>query len=182
MNTQKKIIVLFIIIAIGQWVVPGKMVYDQVGIRKFGTPFLFEIQPIDPVDPFRGNYIVLRFFENMIKDADTSEAWEAGDKIYLALGKDENNFAKITDYSASRFSSDQMYVEAKVDRVYPNGNILIEYPFRRFYLDQERVQRAEETFFNPQDTNAASSYAVVYVLNGSSSIVDVIANGVSVLE
>ncbi len=182
MKKTGKAIIFFILIAVVQWAVMGKMIYDQTDIRKSGKAFLFEIQPIDPVDPFRGNYIILSFKENTIAKKDTMEIWRNGDKIYLALEKGEDNMTKITEYSATKYSNDQDYLQAKVDFTTLDGALRIRYPFNRFYLDEERALRAEGNFFNRSDTSETPSYAVVYIHKGNASVADVMVEGASVLE
>ncbi|MCC5916072.1 MAG: GDYXXLXY domain-containing protein [Cryomorphaceae bacterium] len=181
MNTQKKLLILFLFIVTIQWMVPAKMIYDQESIRFSGTAFKFKIKPIDPVDPFRGNYIVLSFDENTISK-DGTENWVGGEKIYVSFTTDSANFAQISGYSRVPFTDTKNFVEAKVEPFWNKEKLTIKYPFSRFYLDEARAIQAEnDGFFTLGDTTK-TSYAMVYLKNGRASITDVVVNGVSVLE
>ncbi len=52
--------VLFAVMCLAQWIVPGKMVYDSENTIAEGTLYKFKTAPVDPSDPLRGKYVTLR--------------------------------------------------------------------------------------------------------------------------
>ena len=75
---KKMIMVLFAVMCLAQWIVPGKMVYDSENTIAEGTLYKFKTAPIDPSDPMRGKYITLKFQENFLQFTDSAE-WQRGD-------------------------------------------------------------------------------------------------------
>ena len=52
---------LFIPIGLAQLAVPGWMIYKHESVMREGAVYKFRTAPIDPRDPFRGEYVVLDF-------------------------------------------------------------------------------------------------------------------------
>ena len=51
---KKMMMVLFAVMCLAQWIVPGKMVYDSENTIAEGTLYKFKTAPIDPSDPIAG--------------------------------------------------------------------------------------------------------------------------------
>lgn len=70
MKNKKILFILFITVVIAQLFIPVKIILNKEDILKTGTAFKFKTAPIDPTDPFRGEYIILNFDENEFKIED----------------------------------------------------------------------------------------------------------------
>ena len=89
---KKMMMVLFAVMCLAQWIVPGKMVYDSENTIAEGTLYKFKTAPVDPSDPLRGKYITLNFQENFFQFADSAE-WQRGDQIFVTFTTDSAGFA-----------------------------------------------------------------------------------------
>ncbi|HZI25706.1 MAG TPA: GDYXXLXY domain-containing protein, partial [Chryseolinea sp.] len=87
------IMILFAVMCLAQWIVPGKMVYDSENTISLGTVFKFKTEPVDPSDPFRGKYVTLRFESDFIEIEDSAE-WVSGEDIFVTFTTDMAGFAK----------------------------------------------------------------------------------------
>jgi uncharacterized membrane-anchored protein len=167
----------FILLAIVQWVIPISTIYEQEALRADGKLFRFKTRPVDPVDPYRGNYLTLYFDANTILNSD--ERFGDGAKIYVTLSEDSAGFAKIVQVSSSAPTNTSDYVQAKI-AAFSSDNTLIEYPFQRFYLEESKSKEADRLYNDNEKEGTA--YAEVYVKNGASSVADVKVGDKSVVE
>jgi uncharacterized membrane-anchored protein len=165
------------IVCVAQWFVPFNMIYEQEALRADGKIFRFETEPVDPVDPYRGNYLNLSFKADRLSG--TEDDFEPDDVVCVLLGQDSAGFAKILSVSAEVPSHTTDYVTAKVNNVY-DGNIYIQYPFERFYLEESKAMKAEQVYNDNSSRHVA--YAEVHIKNGKAAIADVKINGKSVVD
>src|SRR5690554_5714360 len=101
MNSKRIVLTAFVLVAIVQLAIPGKIIWDREKILETGKEFKFETAPVDPSDPFRGKYIVLDFKENSFEVESTTE-WTDGTNAYVILKTDTKGFAKIESVSIEK--------------------------------------------------------------------------------
>jgi uncharacterized membrane-anchored protein len=173
---MKKILIpVFIVVALAQWVVPGSMMWNREGILREGKIFLFETEPVDPSNPFKGKYISLRFKESEITIPTSKETFKDGQKVYVVL-KVENGFAGIQQLSAKKPSADIDYITASVWYASIDSSsttIHIKYPFEEYYMNEDKAPKAEEVYFKSLRDTTHKTYAQVKVLKGETVIEDV---------
>lgn len=189
-------IIAFLLLAEAQLFVPAKMIWDKEHVLAEGEEFLFKTAPIDPYDPFRGKYITLSYEadEFLIEDSET-EDWYDGQEVYVLLVKDEDGFAKIWDVKSTEEvpEGDNPYVTASIryvqgKKVYDQSNVfrpsklVIDYPFTRFYMDEDKAYDAEVLARVSRRDSLKNVYAVVAVKEGDAVINDVMVDGVPIKE
>lgn len=183
MNTKKIVLTAFILLAIIQLAIPGKMIWDKERILETGKEFKFETAPIDPTDPFRGKYIVLHYKENSI-EVDSVNNWRDGENIYVILKSDENDFAKIEAVSKEKPTNTDDFVRAKV--VFIGGlryqTLNIAYPFDRFYMEESKAYEAEQEYIKSQRDTTKTTYALVSIKDGEAVLKNVLIDGVPIAE
>ena len=85
----------------------------------FGQEILLKIEPVDPRDLFRGDYVALRYEISRINLNETPHDTDffIGDKIYASLSKKEK-FWTIDSVSHSKLvlDEDQVCMKGKVER------------------------------------------------------------------
>ncbi|MEN8249704.1 MAG: GDYXXLXY domain-containing protein [Bacteroidota bacterium] len=175
MNKKKILFLLFVLVALAQLYVPASMIIIREEVLDTGTEYKFKIRPVDPNDPFRGKYITLYFEENTY-EIDSSETWETGEKIYVSLIKDNEGFMKIHSVSRSAQSNNVDFIEAKVDYVSTYDiphELVIEYPFNRYYMEESKAPVAETVYFEASQDTSQVAYALVYIKKG-----EAVLNGV----
>lgn len=173
------VFIFFVLMCLGQWLVPGFMIYQQEAVIADGTIYKFKTQPIDPTDPFRGSYITLYFESNFF---DTSEQFESGQNLFLSFDTDDNGFALIRHASSTPPATGD-YLAVSVQYQDSDGRTYINYPFNRFYLEESKAAGAERAYWdaNRVDSNQVA-YAEVRIKDGVSSLIDVKINDRSIVD
>lgn len=176
-------IALYIIVALVQLYVPYNMIRGREDVLVSGTAYRFKTAPIDPNDPFRGKYIVLRFEANSL-EVDDEKAFSYGEEVYVSIGNDEEGFAEIVDIDKVVPISEKDYVKAKLNYVSSNGQneVGVEYPFDRFYMEESKAKIAEDEYRQALRDKEKMTFALVYIKDGEAVISDVFIDGMSVRE
>jgi len=76
-----------VVLALVQTVVLGWMVWDRVSLLRHGREIVLDVEPVDPRDLFRGDYVVLRYrISRLIPAAlEGEDDFARNDRIYVAL-------------------------------------------------------------------------------------------------
>lgn len=174
---MKKIIIpAFFILIAAQLYVPASMIIEREAILEHGEVYLFKTAPIDPRDPFRGQYIRLNFENNSYVPSDISR-FEQGQEIFVKLNKDKDNVAIVAGVSSKKPGATN-YLKAEISHI-ANDRIFIEYPFTRFYMEESKALKAENALRQMAGEERKKAFAKVHVLQGESLISDVIVEGKS---
>lgn len=183
MNSKYSLLTAFILVALAQIYVPIRMILDKEDVLANGTEYKFKTAPVDPVDPFRGKYITLNYEGNTV-GIQNEKDWMFGERIYVSLTSDNEGFAQITSVSKEKPKDNQDYIIAKVDFVTDDGSnkLTIFYPFNRYYMEESKALKAEQTYIQAQiDTNQIT-YALIRVKDGDAVLKDVLIDGISIKE
>ncbi|HLF53122.1 GDYXXLXY domain-containing protein [Flavobacterium sp.] len=184
MKNKKTLLILFILVVLAQLYVPLQMIFDQEDVLKTGKEFKFQTEPVDPNDPFRGKYITLSFKVREITVKNIKN-WQNGETIFAKITTDKNGFAKIAAISKSKpkYSSDYLKVKINAVSNFKNENIIfLDFPFNRFYMNENKAQKAEEVYAESITDSINKTFALVAVKNGEAVIKDVLINEVSIKE
>ncbi len=180
--SNKRIYFLLALLVLLQLFVPAKMIYDHESILSKGEKFKFITAPIDPTDPFRGKYIVLRFDASRYYTTDRG-TWYSNEDVYATLVNDKDGYAKISGVSRNKPESGS-FLKSKVD-YFQGGDssfLNLDFPFNIFYMEESKAGPAEIAYFEAsRDTNSVA-YASVSVLNGEAVISNVYINGVALVK
>lgn len=181
---------LFIAVALAQFALPAWMIIDRERVLTEGAVFKFRTEPVDPRDPFRGEYVELAF------EAERGE-WKsplAADKqegtAYAVIAVDQGSgFAYIASLHAEPPATGT-YLPVGV-RVYgyeeSRAQVTnVSLPFDRFYLEEGEGPRTEALLRlqgNGDDTEQPlPAYAVVRIRDGASVVEDLVIGGKSVQQ
>ena len=94
---QRLRFVLFVVVALAQLAVAGGAIVKSELALRTGEAFRFRIQPVDPVDAFRGRYVAIRFAVDRAPAPDDLKV-KSGKHVFLPIEIDavipvDNNFA-----------------------------------------------------------------------------------------
>ncbi|MBC7826463.1 MAG: GDYXXLXY domain-containing protein [Chitinophagaceae bacterium] len=176
-------ILAFVLLAIIQWVVPGKIIWEKDEVLKKGESFKFKTEPVDPSHPFKGKYITLNFAENSFTDT-INRNLAGNESVYVILGRDARGFAIIKDLS-TRQPQNNNYVKATVyyaSREKDSITVHIRYPFDEFYMDEYKAPKAETIYREPTRDSSATTYALVKIRKGQAVIQNVFINDIPIGE
>ncbi len=182
---MKKILLFgFVAMVLVQWYVPVSMIFSKEKVLSEGTVYRFKAAPVDPNDPFRGKYLTLNFADNRVK-VDSAETWNEGEKVLVQLGLDEESYAY--PLALYREAPDELtdLLQARISYIVRGQNpmeVVLEYPFERYYLEEGKAPAAEKAYFEALRDTLHSSYASVKVLQGDAVLEDLVINGISIQQ
>lgn len=182
MNRNKKLFVIFVLVALIQLFVPAKMIFDKEYVLAKGTEYKFKTAPIDPYDPFKGKYITLSYETNRIK-VEKETNWKKGDVVYALLTTDEEGFVIIESILKSKPIENQNFLKTKIryiNRNSPQDELILDFPFDRFYMEESKAYNAELSYRDSQSDSNKTTYALVNIKDGDAVLKDVLINGVPI--
>lgn len=177
------LIVIFVLMCVAQWYVPGAMILEQEDVLRTGKAFRFKTAPIDPTDPFRGKYITLDFESEIFKH-EKGRRWERGETVFVLLRENEDGFARISDIAESEPDGAIDFLKAEV-AFSDEETVWIKYPFDRFYLEESKASDAEKIYWErqtDQNDSTQTAYALVRIKNGQAVLEDVLINDRSIVD
>ena len=176
MNKKKILLVLFILAALVQLYVPAKMILDRENVLATGKEYKFNVEPIDPSDPFRGKYITLRFKDTRF-DNQTGVEWIKGETVYVRFKLDNNGFAIIDTVSEEKPTNTSDYLKTKI-----RYNRSVKFLFDRYYMEESKAYQAEKLYKESRRDTSKVTYALVNIKNGKAVLKNVLINGVPIRE
>ncbi len=176
MKTKYFILIALIILFLIQLYVPISLITNRENILKNGKEYRFKTAPIDPVDPFRGNYLILSFDANefVVK---TKGDWIEDESVYVIIKQDSMGFAAIASVEKNKPQTANNFVKARIVNIYEDNayfTLNIEYPFDRYYMDEFKAAYSTEVYSKHANDSLYPAYAIVSVYNGESVLKDVI--------
>lgn len=161
---------------------PAWMIIAHERVLAQGEVFLFRTAPVDPRDPFRGEYVRLGF---EAETGDWAPPFKSGDDFrsataWAVLERDEEGFARIARLAAEREQGEPA-VEVTWS-TYGDGPVTrVSLPFDRFYLEEGKGATTERLLTSTWEEGVRSdplpAHAVVRVLDGRAVIEDLIVGG-----
>lgn len=125
----------------------------------FGQEILLKIEPVDPRDLFRGDYVALRYEISRINlnEIPNDSDFFIGDTIYASLSKKEK-FWTIDSVSHSKLVLDenQVCMKGKVERTF-NDQVIISWGIESYFVPEGKGRQIE------QDMVARNVSAIVSV-------------------
>lgn len=185
MSLQSK---LFIAIAalfvIAQLATPLSMVYQYHTILEQGTAYRFEVEPIDPADPFKGRYVRLSFpisqgrYTDLETPVDQSEFLH-NDIVYLLLSTSDDNRAIIQGIVKTPPDKDD-YVKARILRS-SGQQYRLSLPFNRYYADEFKAPKIESLVWQTNDKTYVIT-ADIRIKDGKGVIKELYVDETPILE
>ncbi len=114
-----------------QWFVPLKSMVNYLYAKSAGESFLFRVAPLDPYDPFKGRYVLLRMI-----DLDL-DCINPGDDAVYAVVENQGKYAQIVSKSTKKPASSN-YIKATTR----HSKLIL--PFDRYYLNEKIAPRVED--------------------------------------
>ncbi|MFA5856189.1 MAG: GDYXXLXY domain-containing protein [Candidatus Pacearchaeota archaeon] len=128
---KKEYLGLIIVITIVLIVAITFIIYNQWPYMT-GQKIVLATRPVDPFDPFQGQYMQIAYEISNIEDA---KGFNEKDTIYVILKEDEKNVWRKDGISASKPSSGD-YIKGIVKSTYGN-NLRIEYGIEQYFFQRD---------------------------------------------
>jgi len=127
---KKQHIALIVVICLVLIVLLSFILYNQWPFMT-GKKLILATQPVDPFDPFRGQYMEINYEISRISDV---EGFREGDSVYVLLKEDEQGIWRKESVSKSKPDKGD-FIKGKVTSVYEN-NIIVEYGIEQFFFER----------------------------------------------
>ena len=185
---HKIILIIFLFVALIQLAVPAKMIFDSENVITKGKTYKFQLDPVDPNDPFRGKYMTLRFTENEFKvDSCTQSDYT---DAYIEIQSGSNGFAKIKNISFDKPSSEKDFFKAQVYcEYYPHfdnqkldpqkleNKYVVTYPFTKYFMNELGIAATEKKLQELLRDSTIIAYGEVSIKNGQSRLTAIKIDG-----
>lgn len=182
---MKRPLLLFSLIASVQLAIPVWMIVRYERVVQSGTLHLFRTAPVDPRDPFRGEYVTLEFAaEN--GPFQLPPGWDGG-PLFAVLNADAEGFAVI-DRLLVEAPADVDHVQVTAERwgvdeeQHTVSSVVL--PFDRYYVHEGHGPRTEALMRNlpmqdgmEENEPSLPTHAVVRVHRGRAVMVDLVIGG-----
>lgn len=177
---MKRNTLLFALMVIAQLVVLGWIILGQERVLKHGEVFLFKTAPVDPRDPFRGEYVRLDFEAEEGPWSFPDPTALGRSDYYATLGTDSMGYAVLTNL-LPQAPDIGAYIRVKTLSWGGDQVDRIMLPFDRYYLHEGDGPRTEEllrpTWNDGEVSPGLPAHAVVRVFQGEAVIQDLIVDG-----
>jgi uncharacterized membrane-anchored protein len=181
MTGKRLRMVLFVILAVIQLAVAaGAIIRSEIALRS-GEVFRFRLQPVDPVDAFRGRYVALRFVVERAAVSDGTPILR-NQKVWVPLVVDDEGFVsfgpveleKPDDGAALRLRAGVDFTDEDGDRM-----VSLALPFQRYYLTEELAKAVDRSLWR---RGRRPAWVEVRVRNGTGVVEDLYVDGRPVRE
>ena len=182
-NILKYLRFAFYIVTIGiMWYIPAKKI---IAIEAPGTPPLtvdFKVQGHDPYDPGRGHYLAINFAPIKLKKEKFKNIYSK--QYYIVLKRGKDGFAEIekvqdTCPTKGKYVKCHVYYSSYILK--KNGYEVSDFPWKRFYINEELARPAEQILQNAVNKSDCRLRVKLYE-GGGSAVEDLLIDGKSIRE
>lgn len=174
-------LVLFVVLAIVQLAVAAGAIFRAEVALRSGETFRFKLQPVDPVDAFRGRYVALRFAEDRAPVPENLPNLNR-QKVCVPLVLDDEGFATFGPVGLEP-PADGAYLRLRsgVDFTDEDGNrqLSLAPPFRRYYMPEELAMEVDRSLWR---RGIRPAWITVRVWHGTGVIEELWVDGRPVRE
>ena len=179
---RKSITIAFVIMVIAQWIVPISIIYSKEKVSEKGQAFKFELQGIDPHDPFRGKFLILNPIENQL---DLVQNQQLRQKMYASFYTGENGFAKIKSLGIEKPDHDY-YLKVNVNRATRANEekqiARLTFPFDKYFVPEDQAKEAEKRLLDAVSSENQKAYTTVRVYKGNYKVENLYVNDQAILS
>lgn len=161
-------LILFAITVLAQWAAPLSQIWTYEGVLTKGTLIRVKCAAPDPYDPLRGRYLAVRPEQTHIPLPDGMEVPEE-QTGYASITVGADGLATLSSLSFTKPAGGD-YLRVRVHYSY-DKKASIDWPFERFYLNEELAPEADE-WFAENIRNTKGIIAEVRVLDGKAVLTD----------
>lgn len=171
---NKKInIILFAIVVFIQLAIVSYIALNSEQILNNGKTIKMKLEPVDPVDPFRGHYIFLNF-ENTI-EVKNNNNWLYRQPCFAIMEEDSNGFYVIKDITKTEPVGDIVYFKSFVRNIGGNDStkLSVHIPFNRFYMEENKAKEIDKIMRNA-NRDSLNTYIIIKYKDGELLVKDLI--------
>lgn len=137
-----------VLLVLGQFVILAFMAGEREWIRHNGERVYLRTAPIDPRDPFRGDFVRLSYSLNSVdvsrfRSSTSANSLKRDDKVYAVLAPSATDVYQL-DYLTDRKPSSGVFLLGRVNRDVSGGQIQLRYGIEQYFVQQGRGVEIED--------------------------------------
>lgn len=182
MKTATWILMLMAATFLVQWLMPATLIWQYEAVLAGGKVFKFKTQPLDPYDALRGRYVALGFTWESAPLIDNCRRPEPGERMFALVENEPSGFARIKGLTFIRPQTGD-YFAVSVRCCQSPTNVVIKFPFDRYYLNEKLAPLAEATYRQHAGRGGQQdAYVTVRVQSGRAVIEELYVAGQPIRE
>lgn len=88
----------------------------KLAILAGGTEILLPINPVDPKDFLRGDYVTFQYdISNIYLDSRQSQLFKSGDTIYVVLQRERDNYGTVLNIQETKPTGQELFIKGKIE-------------------------------------------------------------------
>lgn len=175
MKTVNKRMIGLLVLSVIQLLFPLIFIAEKENVIEKGKEYVFQIRPVDPYDFFQGKYVRLNV-RSLLFPSKELQDYKKYDIIYVEFKADTLG-AKIKSISKNKTPYSLKLKLNSDPKKYKN--VLVNLPFKRFYLEEYNAKRVENKLENSRSNK---NFVHVKIYKGDFVITDISSNGVSLVN
>jgi len=155
------LIILFQVLILAGWTV-----YNEVSIAT-GTDVVLQTAPIDPFDPFRGEYVRLSYDISRLQGVLGTAGYQYGDKVYVRLEQDGEVW-KATGVSKSKPSNWDVFIAGEVESRFTTQTV-VTYGIESYFVPQGKgmeIQNARDIKVRVSINHSGQGFITGLIVDG----------------
>ena len=177
MKTAPWLLTLMAATFLAQWAIPASIIWRYETVLATGKVFKFQTHPVDPYDAFRGRYVALGFNWESAPLMANVRSPNPGERMFALIEIGTNGFAQIKGLTFERPQTED-YFGVKVRYCLSPTNVLIQFPFDRYYMNEKLAPAADTAYRQHAGRSGRQdAYVAVRVQNGRATIEDLYVAG-----
>jgi uncharacterized membrane-anchored protein len=167
MNRQRFAVVVFILIAGVQLAVAASSIVKRELALRYGEVYRFRTAPVDPLDAFRGRYVLLAFEERTaVLTLSEGEMVERNQLLWVTIAVETDGFARLTSASLVRPDDTPVLRCRAANTMRSSGEVRLRLPFSRYYMEESKAAAAEDAYRRQVRQEESNAYVAVRVRDG----------------
>lgn len=173
MFKRKINLLLFALAVIIQLSIISYIALNSEQIQRNGKTIKIKLEPIDPVDPFRGHYIYLNF-DNII-EVKNKEEWLHNQPCYAILEEDSSGYYRVKSVSKVEPDYNKVYFKTFVRNIggIDNNKLTVHIPFNRYYMEESKAKEIDKIMRNAVEVRL-NTYIVIKYKDGELLVKDLV--------
>jgi uncharacterized membrane-anchored protein len=183
MNRQRLAVAVFILIAIGQLAVAASAIVKRELTLRYGEVYRFRTAPVDPLDVFRGRYVLLAFEERTaVLTLSEGDKVERNQLLWATIAVDSDGFARLTSASPTRPDDTPALRCRSARTMRSSGEVWLRLPFNRYYMEESKAPAAEIAYRRQTRQEESNAHVAVRVRDGFAVIEELYLDGMPIGE
>ena len=138
-----------------------------------GQTIVLATTPVDPFDPFRGQYLVINYEISVIPFITGAES---GDDIFVILNKDETGVYRYNTTSLNK-PQNGIFIKGTIKSIYGN-NINVKYGIEQYFFEKNAELPTQNITVEAKVAGSGQARIVQLLQNGDPIKIKYVSNGI----